>query len=267
MSKAGRPFRVIAHRGDSTHYPENTLAAFASAIALGADEIECDVRVTRDGVPVIHHDATLRRVLGVDALVSDLSCAEVLALVPTRSRDGGAEVRVPTLEQMLDAVGGIPLQIELKEPSAVAATVAALRARADASLYGRVILTSFHRDLILAARALDDRLSVGWLMTDDHDVDPAACDAAGIASVMPHWRRLTSDVVSAAQRAGLSVRAWGVKDLACAQSAIAAGADGCTYDDPRELLAHLTARGARPHSKPLPPLAQVGKHGGRPAAE
>jgi glycerophosphoryl diester phosphodiesterase len=256
-----RPFRVIAHRGDSAACPENTLAAFASAVAAGADEIECDVRVTRDGVPVIHHDASLRRTMGVDALVAEVTAAEIAVLDPVRARGGGAEVRVPTLVDALRAAADFPLQLELKEAAAVPATVGALRACSDDALYRRVVLTSFDRHLILAARALDRRLSVGWLMTDDDDIDAPASRRLGIASLMPHWRRLTSEIVAQVHGHGLSVRAWGVKDLPSADRAIAAGADGCTYDDPRELLAHLRATGRRPATLPLPPLAQLANLG------
>src|SRR5215204_7777086 len=68
---------IIGHRGASTVAPENTMAAFREALAVGADGIEFDVRLTSDGVPVVIHDSTLRRTGGLPHRVADLSWAEI----------------------------------------------------------------------------------------------------------------------------------------------------------------------------------------------
>ena len=75
--------RVIAHRGASAYAPENTLAAFTEAKRRGASWVEIDVRLTADSVPIVMHDASLRRTLGVDRLVAELQRAELPAEVPT----------------------------------------------------------------------------------------------------------------------------------------------------------------------------------------
>ena len=68
---------IIGHRGASAVAPENTMAAFREAIAVGADGIEFDVRLARDGVPVVIHDSTLRRTGGLNKRVADLSAEEI----------------------------------------------------------------------------------------------------------------------------------------------------------------------------------------------
>src|SRR4030095_11333732 len=68
---------IIGHRGASAVAPENTLAAFREAIAVGADGIEFDVRLTHDGVPVVIHDSTLRRTGGLSRRVGDMTWSEV----------------------------------------------------------------------------------------------------------------------------------------------------------------------------------------------
>src|ERR1044072_5920589 len=68
---------IIGHRGASAVAPENTMAAFREAIAVGADGIEFDVRLTRDGVPVVIHDSTLRRTGGLSLRIAELTWAEV----------------------------------------------------------------------------------------------------------------------------------------------------------------------------------------------
>jgi glycerophosphoryl diester phosphodiesterase len=107
---------VIAHRGASGRAPENTLRAFRAAIADGASVLECDVRPTRDGVPVIFHDATLERLAGRAGRIEDLSADEVrrLRIVAGPAARRGGE-RVPLLEELAAlARGRAHLAAELK---------------------------------------------------------------------------------------------------------------------------------------------------------
>jgi glycerophosphoryl diester phosphodiesterase len=116
---AGRPRPyVMAHRGDSDHAPENTLAAFRLAAAAGADIVETDLWFTADGQMICHHDATLERMTGDPRRVNDVSLAEIRSL-EIRSRfaaDFPAE-RIPTLAEVLAAVPPhVVLALELKDP-------------------------------------------------------------------------------------------------------------------------------------------------------
>lgn len=117
----GRPL-IIAHRGASARLPENTLAAVRGAVEDGADMVELDVRVTRDGVPVVIHDSTIRRILGVRRAVRDLTWHELEGLM--QSQVG----HVPRLVELLEALGGeVPLDLELKTPWAERPVVELLR--------------------------------------------------------------------------------------------------------------------------------------------
>src|SRR5262249_13538622 len=71
---------VVGHRGVPKLHPENTLAGFRRAVALGIDAVELDVRVTRDGRAVVFHDASVERLTGVRARISDLTCHEIARL-------------------------------------------------------------------------------------------------------------------------------------------------------------------------------------------
>ena len=88
----------IAHRGASANYPENTLAAFAAAIAMGAVMCELDVHLTRDGVAVVIHDATINRTTDGKGSVAAMTLAE-LRQADAGIRSGGrsADERIPTL--------------------------------------------------------------------------------------------------------------------------------------------------------------------------
>lgn len=147
----------IAHRGASAELPENTLAAFRRALALGGAGIELDVHTTADGVPVVFHDATLRRLTGRPGRVARKTLAELRLL-----RVAGTDERIPTLREVLALVaapgrgrGRAVVQIELKRGVAVAPVVTAVRAaRATRS----VILASFELPLLAEAAQLAPRL-------------------------------------------------------------------------------------------------------------
>ena len=111
----GRPLR-LAHRGDWRVAPENTLAAFRAAMRVpGCDGVEFDVRISRDGVPVLLHDATLSRVQHRRERVDRLTAAEL------------GETGIPRLDAVLAALRGAWLDVELKGNDHGDATADALR--------------------------------------------------------------------------------------------------------------------------------------------
>jgi len=162
--------RPIAHRGyhdlNRTRC-ENTLSAFAAAIERGF-AIECDVRLSADGVPVVVHDDDLKRLTGTEAYVWQRSAAELTAM-----RIGGTADRMPALTEMLSLVGGrVPLVIELKgvpghDAGLVAKVAAELR-----TYSGKAAIMSFDH----------------WLVRD------FPRDAEGIAAGLTAWGGNTQQV-------------------------------------------------------------------------
>ncbi len=119
--------RVIAHRGDSAAYPENTMESFRAAAGLGAPYVELDVHMTRDGEVVVSHDGELERMCGRSGTIAQLTYRELLAFdagfnftienrgYPFRGRG----IRVPALHEVLSAFPDRRFVIEVKqtEPS------------------------------------------------------------------------------------------------------------------------------------------------------
>ena len=141
---------VIAHRGASAEKPENTLAAFRRALALKVDAIELDVQVTRDGVAVVFHDESLRRLTGSSGRVTARSWREL-----ARLRVLGAEP-IPRLVDVLRLTRGRAIvQIELKARAPVAPVVRAVKA---ARATKDVILASFVPALVREAGRLAPEL-------------------------------------------------------------------------------------------------------------
>ncbi len=109
---------ILAHRGASDVAPENTLAAFTTAVEAGADIIETDLWFTGDGELVCHHDATVKRMTGQPGRINQMTVQDVTSL-PIRSRLGAQwhDQRIPTLAQTLDAIPmTVMLAVELKDP-------------------------------------------------------------------------------------------------------------------------------------------------------
>lgn len=99
--------RICAHRGFSAAMPENTLPSFASATVLGADEIELDVRLTRDECLVSIHDGRLDRVSNGHGELSDRTLAELKSLDFSAGHTAWQGIRIPTFEEILDRLAGL----------------------------------------------------------------------------------------------------------------------------------------------------------------
>lgn len=126
--------RVFAHRGLATEAPENTLLAFAHAVGVGADYIETDVQVSRDGVAIIAHDTDLTRVAGRELRVDQLTLAEL------RRIDLGHGQGFCSLTDALDAFPRTRFNIDVKAAGAVEPTIASVH---KLKALPRVLLTSF----------------------------------------------------------------------------------------------------------------------------
>lgn len=107
-ARCPRPVTAVAHRGDPYRARENTAASIRSALARGADAVEVDVRLTRDGVPVLLHDDTLKRLWRVDRPLAALTLADVRELTGPQG--------VPTLREALEAAGPHRVMIDLPGP-------------------------------------------------------------------------------------------------------------------------------------------------------
>ncbi|WP_229405529.1 glycerophosphodiester phosphodiesterase [Micromonospora sp. NBRC 110038] len=135
---------AFAHRGGAAHGDENTVEAFARAVGLGYRYVETDVHGTVDGVAVVFHDATLRRVTGQPGRIADLRWADLASV-----RVGGAAV-VPRLDDVLGAWPQVRFNVDVKADGAVAPTVAALERVAAGD---RVLLASFSDARLARLRA------------------------------------------------------------------------------------------------------------------
>ncbi|MCA1584247.1 MAG: glycerophosphodiester phosphodiesterase [Acidobacteria bacterium] len=156
---------MFAHRGGARLRPENTLVAFEHAVALGADGLECDVHLSRDGVPVVIHDATLERTTDARGPVAAMAAAELARVDAGYYFDAGGGyafrgrgIGVPTLDEMLRRFDTARVIVEMKgsTPTLARAVVDTVR-NADAA--ERVCVGSFHEGALDVVRALAPELA------------------------------------------------------------------------------------------------------------
>jgi glycerophosphoryl diester phosphodiesterase len=236
-------FLVGGHRGDSAHQPENTLAAVTAAVAAGADFVETDLRLSRDGVPVALHDADLSRLVGDPRPIADLDLAEA-----RRSHPG-----LMTVAEAIAAAGrggGVLLDTKITAPDAArhAATVLA-----PALAEGRVAFGPRNLAAAAAIRAVTPTCPLLGLFTD-------AADYAALAELggADTWARLWQPDATAAAIArlhGLGLRVLvmagtpgpattGVIAPAAIDRLIGDGADGLMLNDPALAVARRAAAAA-----------------------
>ncbi len=218
---------IIAHRGASAEAPENTLAAFRRALALPADAIELDVQTTRDGVPVVFHDTTLRRLTGQPGRLADKCWRELKEL-----RVLGTET-IPRLAEVLVLTRGrTKVQIELKSGAAVAPVVRVIN-RARATRW--VILASFDPPLVREAARLAPDIPRMLIAKGHGDAERllrrmTAADAAGLSV---DYRAVRNRAfVERIHRAGATLWCWTVNDVRVARRLAEWGVDGLLGDNP-----------------------------------
>lgn len=190
---------LLAHRGDHRRATENSLAAFRAAAALpGCDGVELDVMAAADGVAVVSHDPTLRRVHGIATRVDRMTARALAA------------VGVPSLAEALDAVPpSTVMDVELKTDVIDAAVAAIREARGDPP--AGIVISSFDPAILeeVAAAAPAWRR---WLNADDlagSTLDRAV--AIGASGVSVRWQAIDQPGMAMARDAGLEVAAWTVR--------------------------------------------------------
>jgi glycerophosphoryl diester phosphodiesterase len=224
---------VFAHRGGSALAPENTIAAFDNGLALGADGLELDVHLSRDGIVVVHHDRTLDRTTTLRGPIAE------------RTAEALARVDVPTLAGVLGRYRDARIIIELKmnRVELAAATIDVVR-RADA--VERVCLGSFGLRVLRAARALEPRVAtsaareeVRWALYRSWcrwPVRGVAYAGYQIPEVAGDTRIVSPRFVEHAHRAGLAVQVWTVDTEADARRLLGWGVDALITDRPDRLV-------------------------------
>ncbi len=243
---------IIAHRGSSTHAPENTLAAFVLAADQGADAIELDVTLSRDGQIVVIHDDTLDRTTNGHGRVDKLPYAEIVQWdAGSKFNPKFAGERVPLLSQVFETVGQrLLINVELKSTTIKTTGLEAkvIDLIRQHGLIERVIISSFNPLALITVKRAEPRLACGLLYSPD---EPIYLSRAWLAPLIPNLdarhpqaNTVTPDVVKQVHARGQQINVWTVLEAAEVQTLTAIGVDGLIGNDPvmmREILEQSSA--------------------------
>ncbi|NGO68130.1 glycerophosphodiester phosphodiesterase [Streptomyces boncukensis] len=217
---------AVAHRGAPYAARENTLASFRAAVAAGADAVELDVRLTRDGVPVVLHDRTLERLWGHDVPLARLTAEQLAGTAPG----------VPTLAAALEVTRDVRTLVDLPDPAAAPAAVAAVR---DAGAGERVYYCGGPRAM-RAVRTADPaaELALTWNRA-------APVRATLLDELRPRWLNyrfglVTGALVAWAHGEGYLVSAWTADWPRTMRRLAGRGVDAITTNDVTRLLRTVT---------------------------
>jgi len=230
--QAQRPL-VIAHRGASADAVENTLAAFRRARADGADGVELDVMRCATGEVVVFHDDDLERLGKRSGLVRTTSYAEL------REIDLGAGERIPLLDEVLEELGPLLVNVELKSRSALAddglaAGVAAILRRHATG--ARALVSSFDPLLLARFRLRAPEVATGLLFAHDQSLPLRRAYAAPLvrpAALHPEAALVDARSVRDWHARGYAVNVWTVDDAAELRLLAALGIDGVITNRPK----------------------------------
>lgn len=248
---------IIAHRGASELAPENTISAFRRAIEDGAEGIEFDVRLAKDGVPVVFHDAKLNRIGRIDGRVSDFTSEELQTFDVgswfNLNKPKNADVRfsaetVPTLREVLeflrDFQGLIYIELKCKESNVETLVKAVCREIGDSHLFAQIIVKSFRLQVIPEIRRLCPEVKTAALFApkimtilrkEKHLLTLA--QEFGADQVSLHYSLVTRKLMEKAEKKNFPITIWTADNPLWIKRALKLGINAIITNNPARLLA------------------------------
>lgn len=243
LREPGEPGVVIAHRGNPEVAPENTLPAFLAATDAGAQYFEIDLRLSKDGVPVVIHDKTVDRTTDGEGAVVEMTIDDL------RELDAGAwfsdsftGTAIPVLDEVLAhaAASATHIVIEYKGSWSEADVRTTVEMIDAAGLSGKVITQSFNKKTVANVAKAAAGLPVGWLTQKINASIVATAQKIGADAVNP--RHATPHSVALAHESGLGVFVWTHDADTDWEELTAMGVDGIITNRPESLFEWMILR-------------------------
>ena len=208
---------IFAHRGASGHAPENTLEAFRLAVQMGADGIELDVHLSKDGELVVIHDETVDRTTNGTGLVCSKTLAELKELDASKGMEGYAGARIPTLGEVYDLIRdtGLLINVEIKTDVIQYADIErkCLELEQEKGMQGRIIYSSFNHYTIANILAQDPQAQTGLLYMSGLYQPWEYAKYTGAKYIHPYTPNLfLPGLVEGCLKNGIGINLWTIND-------------------------------------------------------
>lgn len=247
---------VFAHQGGENLRPSNTMLAFQHAVELGADVLDSDMHMTKDGVLVLIHDQTVNRTTNGSGAIRDLTLAEIRELDAGYhfSPDGGESfpfrgigLQIPTVEELFQAFPDKRFGIEIKETDPLLAARAFCALIRQYGMQNQVLVSSFSQENMdafrqecpeVATSATEGEVRLFYILFRLGLVDLLSpkYHSLQVPESSGGIHLLTPGFVAAAHRRGLAVQPWTINEVADMERILALGVDGINTDNPDRLL-------------------------------
>ena len=212
--------RVLGHRGASAYAPENTIPAFELALEQGADGVELDVHLSKDGELIVMHDERVDRTTNAKGFIKDYTLEELKAMEAANGMQGFAGVRIPTLAEVYKLFEGsgrivnVEIKTDIFDYPGICEKL--LELERSAGMTGRVIYSSFNHYTILEMLKLCPEAKTGLLYMSIFAAPWKYAHEVGAACLHPHFMTLsrTPDMAKECKELGLETNVWTVNESA-----------------------------------------------------
>lgn len=234
---------VFGHRGAKAYAPMNTLPAFELALKQGADGIELDTHLTKDGRLIVLHDFTVDHTTNSQGYAKDKTLAEIKALdAGSYFNASFAGTQIPTLDEVFEAVGhklliNVEIKSETVETDGVEQAVADCLTHHD--MKKRIIVSSFNPLTLKRFRAILPDVPIGYLYAQDWTFSPEVMDTVPHEARHPQYTMIDKAYMEWARSHGWRVNTWTVNDPAKAVELRGLGVDGIITDNPDTVIEAL----------------------------
>ena len=241
--------RIIAHRGSSINAPENTFAAFQQAMKVGADGIEFDVHLAKDGIPVVIHDDDLLRTGSRKGLVSEMTNAELSKVdvgswFDNKFSNERIHSLAETLELLADFDGSIFIELKCQRDEVQPLVLAVCNIIAATRLSWQIIIKGFDPSVVSLVKMLAPNVRAFCLfdisitnMLRRRTFIPQLAYQFGADGLSLHNGLINKALVEDAERLSLPVAVWTVDDIKWIKRAAGLGISDIITNDPAKFLA------------------------------
>jgi glycerophosphoryl diester phosphodiesterase len=217
--------KLIAHRGARAEEPENTIRAIKRAFECGADAVEVDVRLSKDGEVMVIHDETLERTTNGVGWIKEKTLEQL------RTFDAGRGERIPKLSDVLSLSEklGVELVVEVKEEETEEIVI---REIIEAGMEAKVIISSFFHPSLLKVKELAPRIKTGVIISSLPVFPVNLALDANANVIFPKYTRLNREFIEEAVEKGIQIYPWTVNTREDLERVLELGVDGIVTDNP-----------------------------------